>query len=160
MNAQLTRPLPSMLNARQLLNIYLWLAMGLLFVQGTGSLILRLRPDVETVTPFLLTTIMNGNLPHAILHSVYGMMGLIFLTLQRSNPARVQFALLFGIFYTSLGFLGIVVMNPFGLRLAWQENVFHLTVGPLMLLLTFLAWHSPDRILWGARAASPKTISS
>ena len=30
-----------------------------------------------------------------------------------------------------------------GMRLELQENVFHLTVGPLMLLLTWLAWRRP-----------------
>ena len=39
------------LTAGGLLQIYLWAAMTLLFVQGSGSLLLRLRPDVEAATP-------------------------------------------------------------------------------------------------------------
>ena len=159
MKAQSTRLTAKTLSAMQLLNLYLWLAMALLFVQGAGSLVLRLRPDIEAITPMLLATVMNGNLPHAILHLGYGLVGLVFLTAQRANGPRIGFAFLFGIFYTSLGFLGIVVMNPFGLRLAWQENVFHLTVGPLMLLLAYLAWRAPDRIIWGGGNTSRKTLS-
>lgn len=159
MKAQLAQPVAKTLRVIQLLNIYLWLAMALLFVQGAGSLVLRLRPDLEAVTPLLLANVMNGNLPHAILHLVYGLVGLVFLTLLRGNGPRIRFAFLFGIFYTFLGFLGIVVMNPFGLRLAWQENVFHLTVGPLMLALAYLAWRAPARIIWGAAIVRNKTLS-
>ena len=31
--------------------------------------------------------------------------------------------------------MGIFVLNPFGLRLGWQQNLFQLTVGPLMPIL-------------------------
>lgn len=160
MKASPAQPIAKTLRAMQLLNIYLWLAMALLFVQGTGSLVLRLRPDIEMVTPLLLAAVMNGNLPHAVLHLVYGLAGLVFLAILRANGARIRFAFLFGIFYTALGFLGIIVMNPFGLRLAWQENVFHLTVGPLMLALAYLAWRSPERIIWGTGIVGGKTLSS
>lgn len=159
MNAQTAPSTAITLRAIRLLNIYLWLAMTLLLVQGTGSLILRLRPDIESVTPVLLATVMNGNLPHAILHLVYGLVGLIYLVLQHSNGARIRFAFLFGVFYTALGFLGIIFLNPFGLRLAWQENLFHLTVGPLMLALAFLAWRSPARVIWSARGVNANTLS-
>lgn len=159
MNAHAAPPAAKTLRAMRLLNIYLWLAMALLFVQGTGSLILRLRPDIEAVTPVLIATVMNGNLPHAVLHLVYGLVGLIYLALQHTNSARIRFAFLFGVFYTALGFLGILFMNPFGLRLAWQENLFHLTVGPLMLALAFLAWRSPDRVIWSRRGADANTFS-
>ena len=152
------QPIAKTLRAMQLLNIYLWLAMALLFVQGTGSLVLRLRPDIEAVTPLILATLMNGNLPHAVLHMVYGLAGLVFLTIRRGNTMRIRFAFLFGIFYTTLGFLGIVVTNPFGLRLGWQENVFHLTVGPLMVGLAYLASRAPDRILWGNSTVGGKTL--
>jgi len=159
MKAQSPQPNAKTLRAMQLLNIYLWLAMGLLFVQGTGSLVLRLRPDIEAVTPLLIASVMNGNLPHAILHLVYGLVGLVFLIFQRADGWRIRFAFLFGIFYTALGFLGIIVMNPFGLRLAWQENLFHLTVGPLMLALAYLAWRSPERIVWGGGIVRGRTTS-
>jgi hypothetical protein len=128
--------------ATRILYIYLWLTMSLLFIQGSGSLLLRLRPDIEAITPGLLATLMNGNIPHAILHIVWGTIGLIILMTQRSYSVRLGLGLTFGLFYTLLGILGIFVSNPFGLRLAWQENLFHLTVGPLMLILVWFSWRS------------------
>ena len=130
------------------LRIYLWVVMAGLLVQGAGSLLLDSRPDIRVVTPFLLATVMNGNPPHAWLHIVWGVAGLFFLATFRSAAARVRLGLTFGVFYTLLGFLGIAVHHPFGMRLEFPENAFHLTVGPLMLLLTWLAWR--DR---GAGAA-------
>ena len=47
--------------ATRILYIYLWLTMGLLFIQGSGSLLLRLRPDIESITPGLLATIMRDS---------------------------------------------------------------------------------------------------
>jgi hypothetical protein len=116
--------------------------MGLLFIQGSGSLILRLRPDFESITPGLLATIVNGNTHHAFLHIIWGAIGLIVLITQRSYSVRLGLGLTFGLFYTMLGVLGIFITNPFGLRLGWQENLFHLTVGPVMLILVWFSWRS------------------
>jgi len=132
--------------ATRLLYIYLWLTMSLLFIQGSGSLLLRLRPDIESITPGPLATIMNGNIPHAILHIVWGTIGLIILITQRSYSIRLGLGLTFGLFYTLLGVMGIFVFNPFDLRLGWQENLFHLTVGPLMLILVWFSWRSKDAV--------------
>jgi len=121
------------------LRLYLWVVMPGLLVQGAGSLLLDLRPDVRAATPVLLATVMNGNPPHAWLHIVWGLVGLFVLLAFRSAAARLGLGLIFGIFYTLLGFLGIAVHHPFAMRLELPENVFHLTVGPLMLLLTWLA---------------------
>ena len=118
---------------------YIWFVMAGLLAQGAGSLILDLNPKLQAATPYVLATIMNGNPPHAWLHIVWGAGGLVFLFAFRTLRARLGLGFVFGIFYTLLGFLGMVVHNPFGMRLAWEENVFHLTVGPLMLLLSFLA---------------------
>ena len=111
-----------------------------LLVQGTGSLLLDLRPDVRAATPLALATAMNGNPPHAWLHIVWGLVGLFVLLAFRSAAARIRLGLTFGVFYTLLGFLGIAVHHPFGMRIELPENLFHLTVGPLMLLLTWLSW--------------------
>lgn len=128
--------------AVRIFHIYLWLTMILLFVQGTGSLVLDLRPDLKSNIPWLLATIMNGNPPHAVLHIAWGIAGLLILFSLRTNRIWLTLGLIFGVFYTLLGFLGIIVHNPFSLRLAWEENTFHLTVGPLMLVLAFLAWRA------------------
>jgi len=122
------------------LQVYLWVVMAGLLVQGAGSLLLDSRPDLRVVAPFLLATVMNGNPPHAWLHIVWGVAGLFVLATFRSAAARIRLGLTFGVFYTLLGFFGIAVHHPFGMRLEFPENAFHLTVGPLMLLLTWLAW--------------------
>jgi hypothetical protein len=119
---------------------YLWVVMAGLLLQGGGSLLLDERPDVQAATPILLATIMNGNPPHAVLHIVWGALGLAVLVVFRTRGAHLRLGLVFGLFYTALGFLGIAVHHPLGMRLELSENVFHLTVGPLMLLLTCLAW--------------------
>jgi hypothetical protein len=133
--ARLRLPLP----AARALALYLCFVMSLLFVQGSGSLALRLIPSLEPSLPWLIATLMNGNIPHAVLHIVWGLLGLAILATQRSARARLRLGVVFGTFYTALGFLGLLVTNPFGMRLAWQENAFHLTIGPLMLLLAWLA---------------------
>ena len=139
--------------ATRILYIYLWFTMSLLFIQGSGSLLLRLRSDIEAITPVLLATLMNGNIPHAILHIFWGTIGLIILITQRSYRVRLGLGLTFGLFYTLLGILGIFVLNPFGLRLGWQENLFHLTIGPLMLILVWFSWRSKD-VVQGEKSTS------
>lgn len=135
----------------RLLYLYLWLTMGLLFIQGSGSLLLRLRPDIEAVTPWLLATLMNGNIPHAVLHIAWGFAGLVILLLFHTRAVRIGLGLIFGTFYTLLGFLGIIVYHPFGMRLEFPENLFHLTVGPLMLILVWLAWRSQHGALMSSK---------
>lgn len=135
----LTRePVPAM----RWLTAYLWFVMTLLLVQGSSSLALRLLPGLEAATPGPLATLMNGNPPHALLHIAWGLVGLLALTIARGDRARLGLGLVFGTFYTLLGLLGIAVIDPAGLRLGWQENLFHLIVGPLMLALTALAWRA------------------
>lgn len=126
--------------AARVLAVYLWAVMAGLLLQGSGSLLLDERADIQAATPAVLATIMNGNPPHALLHIVWGIAGLLILGLFRTRAAHLGLGLTFGLFYTALGFVGIGVHHPFGMRLEWQENAFHLTVGPLMLLLTWLAW--------------------
>src|SRR5258708_3313422 len=126
-------------SASQGLQLYIWFVMALLLVQGSGSLALRLWPALAAVTPVLIATIMNGNMPHAILHIVWGTFGLVWMFTLHGDRDRLALGLLFGVFYTLLGFMGIIFFNPFGLRLGWPDNLFHLVVGPLMLLLSIFA---------------------
>jgi hypothetical protein len=51
----------------------------------------------------------------------------------------MRLALIFGIFYTALGFWGVLAHHPLGLELDLLENLFHLTAGPLALMLGLLA---------------------
>jgi hypothetical protein len=55
-------------------------------------------------------------------------------------------ALAFGVFYTALAVLGVVVHHPFGLRLDRGENVFHLIVGPITLALALVALRVQQRL--------------
>jgi hypothetical protein len=137
----LTAAVPGTRRAPWLLaqTLYVWAVMAGLLVQGAGSLLLDFNAGMRSVTPTPLATLMNGNPPHAWLHVVWGAGGLTWLLLFRSANARIVLGFVFGIFYTLLGFLGVAVHDPFGMRIELPENVFHLTVGPLMLLLTFLA---------------------
>ncbi len=141
------------LSTADLLQIYVWGVMALLLIQGSGSLLLRLRPDIEAITPMPLATLMNGNTPHAILHIAWGSFGLSYLAALRSLRERLWLGFTFGLFYTSLGLLALVVHDPFGMRLELPENLFHLTVGPVMLALSYLAWRSPGLIVWQRPAA-------
>lgn len=150
MNRPGTRAALETLTAARLLQVYLWGVMVLLFVQGSGSLILRLRPDIEAATPLPLATLMNGDIRHAVLHIAWGAAGLMYLFAFRAFRIQLWLAWVFGSFYVSLGLLALVVFHPFGLRLELPENVFHLTVGPLMLILAYVAWHSPDMPVWPA----------
>ena len=119
---------------------YVWFVMAGLLVQGTGSLVLDFNGGLRSATPYLLATVMNGNPPHAWLHMVWGAGGLVYLAIYRNLTSRIRIGFVFGTFYTLLGFLGVVVHDPFGMRLELPENLFHFTVGPLMLLFTSMAF--------------------
>ena len=67
--------------------------------------------------------------------------GAILVLLARGLDHRgcVRLALVFGVFYTGLAVLGVVVHHPLGLRLDRGENVFHLLVGPITLAVGLVA---------------------
>jgi hypothetical protein len=77
----------------------------------------------------------TGDVRHNSLHVVWGVVILGLLATSRSARRASTVALVFGVFYTLLGIVGVLVDRPFGLLLGPGENVFHLTVGPLALLL-------------------------
>ena len=66
---------------------------------------------------------------------VWGAVMLVLLARGLDERGCVRLALAFGVFYTALAVLGMVVHHPFGLRLDRGENVFHLLVGPITLAL-------------------------
>jgi hypothetical protein len=119
--------------------LYIWFLMAGLLVQGAGSLLMWFNAGARAATPLVLSTIMNGNPPHAWLHIVWGTAGLIYLAAFRSFRARVGLGFAFGTFYTLLGLAGLVDHHLFGMRLELPENIFHLTVGPSTLLVALLA---------------------
>ena len=130
--------------AINILHVYLWVVMLGLLLQGIGSLALRLIPGLPSITPALVMALMLGHIPHAILHITWGLAGILFLLIFHSRRALIGLGLIFGTFYTLLGIIGALVNNAFGLQLALGENAFHLVVGPLTLIVTFVVLFSRD----------------
>jgi hypothetical protein len=128
--------------ALDVLHIYLWIVMLGLLLQGIGSLVLRLFPGFLSITPPLVVGLMLAHIPHAILHISWGLAGILFLLIFHSRRAVIGLGLVFGTFYTLLGIIGVLVNNAFGLQLVLGENAFHLIVGPLTLIVTFIALFS------------------
>jgi hypothetical protein len=73
---------------------------------------------------------------HALLHVAWGLF-IIPAAVLADEAWLVGLGLLFGAFYVALAVLGVVVDDPFGLRLGLGENAFHWIIGPLALVLTF-----------------------
>jgi hypothetical protein len=128
-----------------ILLVYLWILMVGLFLQGSGSLALRLSSGLEAITPPLLAGVLLAHIPHAILHIAWGLIGILVLATLRSRRARLWLGLIFGIFYTLLAIYGTLDPHAFGLHLAPSENAFHWIVGPLTLGLSLLAWYAQLR---------------
>ena len=132
-------------NMDHILSVYLWILMVGLFLQGSGSLALRLSSRLEAITPPLLAGILLGHIPHAILHIVWGLIGIVVLATLHSTRARLWLGLVFGIFYTLLAIYGTLNPHAFGLHLAPSENAFHWIVGPLTLGLSLLTLYAQSR---------------
>jgi hypothetical protein len=116
----------------RVLRTYLYVvALGLL-AQGVISLALR----ASGVLPASDTNgLFTGDAMHATMHTVWGIGVLAALLSGNSARRMVVTALVFAAFYISLGILGVVVDDPFGLMLGPRQNGFHLIVGPLALIL-------------------------
>ncbi len=125
-----------------ILHIYLWILLPGLLLQGLGSLALRLSSGLEAITPPLLAGVLIAHIPHAILHIVWGLVGIVVLATLRFVRARLWLGLIFGIFYTLLAIYGTIDPHAFGLHLVPAENAFHWIVGPLTLGLSLLAWYA------------------
>jgi len=126
----------------RILSVYLWILMVGLFLQGSGSLALRISSGLEAITPPLLAGILLAHIAHAILHIAWGLIGIVVLATSRSTRARLWLGLVFGIFYTLLAIVGTLDSHIFELHLAPSENAFHWIVGPLTLGLSLLAWYT------------------
>ncbi len=126
----------------RILSVYLWILMVGLFLQGSGSLALRISSGLEAITPPLLAGILLAHIAHAILHITWGLIGVVVLATSRSTRARLWLGLIFGIFYTLLAIVGTLDSHIFELHLAPSENAFHWIVGPLTLGLSLLAWYT------------------
>jgi hypothetical protein len=135
------------------LHWYLWMLMGGLLLQGLGSLIFRLSPAIAATAPYLIGGILGIDFWHAWIHILWGLAGICILAGRYTHRTAVWLALVFGLFYTLLGFAGMVFHHPLGLELDAFENAFHLTAGPATLLLGLLgiSVRTRDHSLMGAR---------
>lgn len=123
----------------QVLRTYLWVLGPGILLQGLASVALR---AAHIDAPPAVLPWVNADRLHAIIHITWGL-AMMALLAQRGGELRlVQLALVFGVFYTILAFLGMLMHHPFGLELGPGENAFHVVVGPLALLLG----------LWATRA--------
>ena len=118
---------------------YLYFVMVGLFVQGTGSLVFRLHPSMAAGSPLLVRGAFGIDFWHSWIHILWGAGGALFLTRRRSERAATGLALVFGVFYTALGIWGVSAHHPLGLELDAFENTFHLTAGPLTLIIGIVA---------------------
>jgi hypothetical protein len=135
----------------RLLRWYLWVLMGGLLLQGIGSLIFRLIPALPASMPLLVRGAFGIDYWHAWMHIGWGLAGLALLRAATTREPPMRLALIFGVFYTALGIWGVLTHHPLGLELDLPENLFHLTAGPLTLLLGLLALLKPR--LYGPRLA-------
>jgi Domain of unknown function (DUF4383) len=118
---------------------YLLVVLGGLFLQGVGSLLFRLLPRLPTSSPLLVRGVFGIDFWHSWIHILWGAAGVALLRLRRDERTAARLALVFGVFYTTLGVLGVSLHHPLGLELDVFENTFHLTAGPLTLLVGGLA---------------------
>jgi len=138
----------------RILRWYLIVLGTLLLVQGGGSLALR---AVGLDDPSLTHGFVNGDVLHASIHVVWGAIMLLLVLRHASYRQIDRLALVFGVFYVGLAFLGVVVYHPFGLLLGPFENAFHFVVGPTVLLLALWALRFLERGQLPAHAPSEVT---
>jgi hypothetical protein len=117
------------------LPIYLWILMGGLVVQGIGSAIFRIVPSLPAQMPLLVRGAFGIDFWHAWIHILWGVAGLAVLAISRTREPLIRLAVIFGVFYTLLEVWGVLAHHPLNLELDLPEHVFHLTAGPLSLLV-------------------------
>ena len=115
---------------------YLAILGGSLLGQGLLSWALEWSGNASGKLPYRLA---NSDPRHALIHVVWGAVMLWLVVRGMDERGYASLALAFGVFYTALAVLGVVVHHPLGLRLDRGENVFHFIVGPLTLALGLVA---------------------
>ncbi len=115
---------------------YLAILGAALLGQGLLSWALDWSGNASNGLPYRLA---NSDPRHALIHVVWGAVMLVLVVRGMDERGYAGVALAFGVFYTALAVLGVVVHHPLGLRLDRGENVFHFIVGPLTLALGVVA---------------------
>jgi hypothetical protein len=129
---------------------YLWILMGGLLQQGLVSLVFRLNPSVAAAMPYLVRGVFGIDLWHAWIHIAWGSVSVVILARSSTRQSLIWLGLAFGVFYTALGIAGVQLHHPLGLELDAFENGFHLTAGPVTLLIALLD------ACWGAKTEPQK----
>jgi hypothetical protein len=111
---------------------YLAVLGATLLAQGLASWTLDASGTASDRLPYRFA---NADPRHALIHVAWGALILVLLVRGLDARGAVRLTLAFGVFYSGLAVLGLVVHHPFGLRLDRGENVFHLLVGPVTLAL-------------------------
>lgn len=112
---------------------YLVVLGAVLLLQGSASLLLHEGLDVDLSD---LHGLLTTDDRHAVLHVAWGAF-LLPVAALASDHVLIALGFVFGVFYSALAILGIVVDDPFGLRLGLGENAFHAIIGPLGLVLAY-----------------------
>ena len=107
-----------------------------LLAQGLASWLLDASGNASDRMPYRIA---NADPRHALIHVVWGAAILVLLARGLDHRGCVRLALAFGVFYSALAVLGLVVHHPLGLTLDRGENVFHLLVGPITLAVGLVA---------------------
>jgi len=107
-----------------------------LLAQGLISWVLDASGNASDRMPYRFA---NADPRHALVHVVWGGAMLVLLARGLDERGCVRLALVFGVFYSGLAALGVIVHHPLGLQLDRGENVFHLLVGQITLLVGIVA---------------------
>jgi hypothetical protein len=121
------------------LRLYLLLLGSALLAQGLLSWVLDWTGNASSQMPYRFA---NADPRHALIHVVWGAVMLVALARGLDERGCIRLAFAFGVFYTALAVLGVLVHHPFGLRLDRGENVFHFLVGPITLAVAVTASHA------------------
>ncbi|MGN6378204.1 MAG: hypothetical protein ACTHNU_04575 [Gaiellales bacterium] len=107
-----------------------------LLAQGLVSWALDWSGNASNQLPYRFA---NSDPRHAFIHVAWGTVMVVLAARGMDERGYARLALAFGVFYTALAVLGVVVHHPLGLRLDRGENVFHFVVGPTTLALGMVA---------------------
>ncbi len=119
-----------------ILQMYLALLGISLLVQGVASIMLA---AANIQLSGIIARLVETDTLHAAIHIIWGL-GIVFLLIRgMSKRLLLRVSFLFGVFYLSLGFLGVFIHHPFGMLLRRGENIFHFLAGSIALILSIWA---------------------
>jgi uncharacterized protein DUF4383 len=117
------------------IQLYLGVLGAGLLSQGIVSLLLDASDRASNRLPERFA---NADPLHASIHVVWGVVILVLVLRGLSDLDASRLALVFGVFYSALAVVGLLVHHPVGMHLDRGENVFHLIVGPTALAIGLL----------------------